>query len=148
MEGAMKFLYNIILVIGLVLVTVVDAHADTKISAPEFIPGSKRVNAKGVIDLVERIPNLIIIDARISMDRKQGYIEGSISLPDIKTNCKTLRKVIKSKSQSVLFYSNGPKCGRSVKSVIKARKCGYKIIYWYRGGFGDWKNLSYPYLKK
>ncbi len=148
MEGVMKFFYSTILVMYSVLVTTVGAYVETKIVAPEFILGSKRVNAQVVIDLVERIPKLLIIDTRISTDRKQGYIEGSISLPDIKTNCETLRKVIKSKSQAVLFYCNGPKCNRSANSVIKARKCGYKNIYWYRGGFEEWRKLGYPYLKK
>lgn len=116
--------------------------------APAEIPGSTKVDAEQLIDLVNNIDDLLLIDARIKMDRKQGYIEGSVSLPDVDTNCRSLAKTITKKSSPVLFYCNGPKCGRSVKSVRKALKCGYHNIYWFRGGFEEWKQKNYPYLKE
>ena len=122
--------------------------AGDKIVSPETIPGATKVDAEGVIGLVEKIPDLIIIDARIRQDRVQGYIEGSISLPDVETTCEKLIKVIPQKSSSVLFYCNGPKCGRSVHSLLKALSCGYHTVYWFRGGFEEWKNKNYPFLKE
>ncbi len=124
------------------------AHAGDKIVSPDTIPGTKKVDAEGVIDIVEKISDLIIIDSRIRQDRAQGYIEGSVSLPDIETNCATLAKLIPKKSSPVLFYCNGPKCGRSVKASNKALACGYRNIYWFRGGFEEWKIKNYPYLKE
>jgi rhodanese-related sulfurtransferase len=106
------------------------------------------VDAEGVLELAEKNPELVIVDARIRQDRLQGYIEGSISLPDVDTSCESLAKVIPRKSTPVLFYCNGPKCGRSVNSSRKAVGCGYASVYWYRGGFEEWKNKNYPYLKK
>ena len=123
------------------------AYAEEQIKSPEAIPGSTKVDAEGVIDLVNRINNLVMIDARISADRKQGYIEGSISLPDIQTDCASLATIIPEKSSPVLFYCNGIKCGRSVKSVRVALQCGYNDIYWYRGGFEEWQEKGYPYVK-
>lgn len=123
------------------------SHAEEQIKSPEAIPGSTKIDAEGVIDLVNRINNLVMIDARISADRKQGYIEGSISLPDIQTDCASLAKVIPEKSSPVLFYCNGIKCGRSVKSVRVALQCGYNDIYWYRGGFEEWQEKGYPFVK-
>ena len=123
-------------------------HAEEQKPAPPSIPGSTKVDAEKLIELVGSMPNLLIIDARIRMDRKQGYIEGSISLPDIETDCSSLAVTISSKTTPVLFYCNGPKCGRSVKSVIKANECGYKNIYWFRGGFEEWKEKGYPVLKQ
>ena len=57
--------------------------SDKKILSPASIPGSTIVDAEGVINLVTTLADLNIIDARIKSDRKQGYIEGSVSLPDI-----------------------------------------------------------------
>lgn len=139
-------LHQLMLVIAL-LFAPLWAQAEKKL-APENIDGSRKVTAEEIFGLVEKIPDLQIIDARIRVDRKHGYLEGSVSLPDIKTDCKSLKKTIKKKSSPVLFYCNGPKCGRSAKSVKKALKCGYNNIYWFRGGFEEWKAKGFPVLKE
>ncbi len=133
--------------LGLLLLLPALGWADPEIKSPEAIPGTTKVDAEGVIDLVNRINNLKIVDARISADRKQGYIEGSVSLPDIETDCTSLGKIITDKNIPLLFYCNGVKCGRSVKSVHVALQCGYTNVYWFRGGFEEWKNKGYPFVK-
>lgn len=135
--------------ITLLLVTVSSniAYAAEKKDAPQLIPGTTKVFAEDLLDLAEKIPNLLLIDARIQTDRRQGYIEGSISLPDIETNCASLAKVIPKKITPVLFYCNGVKCGRSVISSKTALKCGYNNIYWFRGGFEEWKAKKLPFIK-
>jgi rhodanese-related sulfurtransferase len=124
------------------------ARADGGTVSPDSIPGTTKVDAEGVLELAEKNPDLVIVDARIRQDRLQGYIEGSVSLPDVDTSCESLARIIPRKSTPVLFYCNGPKCGRSVRSSRKALDCGYTGVYWYRGGFEEWKNKNYPYLKK
>ncbi len=123
------------------------AHAQVQ-PAPESIRGVTRVEAEGVLALVAEKPQLVVVDSRIAMDRKQGYLEGSISLPDTETNCASLARIIPEYHRPVLFYCNGVNCGRSVVAVNIARQCGYTRLYWYRGGFEDWKQKNYPYLKK
>lgn len=117
-------------------------------SAPDTIPGTTKVDAEGVIETLENVPDLVIIDSRIAMDRKQGYIEGSISLPDAETDCDSLAVLLDSLTSPILFYCNGPKCGRSVKAIHKAQQCGYSRIYWFRGGFEEWTSKDYPFLKE
>lgn len=124
------------------------ASAGDRIIAPDEIPGVTKVDAEGLLDLVDKIPDLVIIDARLRQDRMQGYIEGSVSLPDVKTTCAALAKHVSRKSAPVLFYCNGPKCGRSVSSSRKALACGYTRVYWFRGGFEEWKKKSYPFVKE
>lgn len=124
------------------------SYADEAKDAPMLIPGTTKVFAEDLLDLAEKYPDILLIDARIRSDRKQGYIEGSISLPDIETNCASLSKVISKKKAPVLFYCNGVKCGRSVNSSRVALKCGYNNIYWFRGGFEEWKNKKLPFIKK
>lgn len=129
------------------LTPVIVAHAQEQL-APESIRGVTRVEAEGVLALVAEKPLLVVVDSRIAMDRKQGYLEGSISLPDTETNCASLARIIPEHHRPVLFYCNGVNCGRSVVAVKIARQCGYTRLYWYRGGFEDWKQKNYPYLKK
>lgn len=128
------------------LVFSASAHAKPIVPVPEQIPGAQRVDAEATIEVAGRLKNLVIVDSRISGDRKIGYIEHSISLPDAKTNCKSLAKIIPSKSTPVLFYCNGVKCGRSVVATRIALQCGYTNVYWFRGGFEEWKSNEYPYL--
>lgn len=124
------------------------AWAEGGVVSPDSIPGTVKVDAEGLLDLVEKNLGLVIVDARIRQDRLQGYIEGSVSLPDVETTCESLARVIPGKATPVLFYCNGPKCGRSVHASRKALGCGYTRVYWFRGGFEEWKKKDYPYLKK
>lgn len=100
-----------------------------------------------MIELANEFSDLIIVDSRIAGDRQKGYIESSISLPDVKTNCKSLSKVLLKKTTNAVFYCNGIKCGRSAKAIKIALKCGYKNLYWFRGGFEVWLEKGLPYMK-
>jgi len=121
--------------------------ASTEIKSPKHIEGVTKVGAEGMIELIDRLETLVIVDSRIPGDRHKGYIESSISLPDTKTNCQTLARIIPSKNTPSLFYCNGIKCGRSAIAIKIAKKCGYQELYWYRGGFEDWIEKGFPYIQ-
>lgn len=118
-------------------------YADT----PNTIRGTIKITAEDIFTLVEKFPNLVIVDARKTSDRAKGFIEGSIGLPDTKTTKRSLARIIPSKNTPVMFYCNGVKCGRSVKSSKLAVKLGYKKIYWFRGGWEEWANKGLPVAK-
>ena len=132
------------LMLGLSLTSGAYSAQKPKVPIPDEIPGTTKVDAEGVLSLVEKVPGLIIVDSRISGDRKHGYLEGSFSLPDTNTDCDTLETVIPKKSSPALFYCNGVKCGRSVVAIRIALKCGYTKLYWFRGGFEQWQAKHYP----
>ncbi|PCJ86941.1 MAG: rhodanese [Thiotrichaceae bacterium] len=112
-------------------------------TSPDSIKGSTTINAEDLIKLAQDHDDLIIIDSRIKSDRRQGYISGSVSLPDTDTNCVSLLPVIDNKATPTVFYCNGPKCRRSDIAISKAAECGYKNLYWFRGGFKEWKEKNY-----
>ena len=116
-------------------------------AAPESIAGTTRVTAEAIFDLYDQHDDLIIIDSRKASDRAGGYIEGSIALPDTLTTPVSLAENIPSKSNEVVFYCNGPKCGRSVKAAKIAVAEGYTNVYWFRGGWGEWETKGYPVAK-
>jgi len=118
----------------------------TESELPETIPNTTAVNAEKLIAIASKEDSLVLIDARLETDHRQGFIEGSISLPDTMTNCKTLNEIIENKNQPIIFYCNGPKCKRSNHSVLIAQECNYKNIYWFRGGIEEWKNKNYPFI--
>ena len=112
-------------------------------TSPDIIEGSTKVDAETLIKLAQDHDNLVIIDSRIKSDRRQGFIAGSISLPDTDTNCITLLPIIDNNDTPTVFYCNGPKCRRSDRAVASALECGYKKLYWFRGGFEEWKEKKY-----
>ena len=120
--------------------------AKKKIIVPEAITGVKTVTAEQVITSLTSDNAPILIDARIKKDRSHGYIESSISLPDIETNCSTLSGITQDKEQHLMFYCNGVQCGRSVISIKVARSCGYHNLSWFKGGFAEWKEKDYQYM--
>ena len=118
-----------------------------KIAVPEAIEGVTSVDAEALIELAQHHPHLSIVDARQRGDRQQGYIQDSVSLPDVETNCDSLKVQLPSADAPVVFYCNGVKCGRSVIALQIAKGCGYTRLYWFRGGFEEWKQKGYPFLQ-
>lgn len=122
------------------------AGGDSYIS-PERIAGVSTVDAEGLIELMTRTPGLVLIDSRVSADRKDGYIEGSLSLPDSETDCTALASLVPSLDNPVLFYCNGIRCARSAHAARIARDCGYTTIYWFRAGVEEWRRQQYPLVR-
>lgn len=129
-------------------VLIADIAIADETHAPDEIPNATKVDAEGLINAISKHDDMVLIDSRIAMDRKQGYIEDSISLPDTETDCDSLSVLIPELGQAALFYCNGVKCGRSVKAIYVAQKCGYTNLYWFRGGFEEWTEKGYPFLKE
>lgn len=133
--------------VGLCYATEPPNLKQSNIIGPDQITGVKTLFAEDVITLAMEKPDLIVVDARIADDRRHGYLENSLSLPDIETNCDSLKQLIPSKSSPVMFYCNGVRCGRSVVSIKIARSCGYENLYWFKGGFEEWIMKGYQFSK-
>ena len=123
------------------------ATGNDEIVSTETIDGTTIVDAEGLIETVTQIPDLILIDSRIIADHKEGFIEGSVSLPDIETDCDSLASVVPGLATPVLFYCNGIKCGRSARAAKIAIDCGYANIYWFRNGLEEWQAQEYPLVQ-
>ncbi len=104
------------------------------------------VQAEEVIRLAHEHRDLIIIDSRTSLDRDIGYIEESVALSDNQTNCETLSKISKRLDRPLVFYCNGIKCARSYRAVQQANACGYSKLYWFKGGYEEWRKKRLPVL--
>lgn len=118
-----------------------------EIESPDTIPNSIKLNAEELIEVANSLPNITLIDSRTEIDHKRGFIPSSINLPDVNTNCKSLSDIIESKKSPILFYCNGPRCKRSSNAVKVSINCGYENIYWFRGGYDEWKLKKYPIEK-
>lgn len=115
--------------------------------APERLPGITPINAEQFIALAQQ-EAVVIVDSRLTVDRSQGFIEYSVGLLDTATNCDSLATLAPKVTTHLLFYCNGVKCPRSSRAATIAQACGYKRVFWLRGGFDEWKQKKYPYLKQ
>jgi rhodanese-related sulfurtransferase len=123
------------------------ATTGAPIVTPEQIEGVTNVDAEGLIEKVMNAPELVLFDSRITADRKEGYIEGSVSLPDIDTSCDSLEILAAEHNTPVMFYCNGIKCGRSAKAAQIAIDCGYTDVYLFRKGMEEWQEKQYPLVQ-
>lgn len=104
------------------------------------------IDTENLIELYQSVPGLKIIDSRHLEDHIQGYIETSHNLPLRQTDCKALSKLAKSPEQAMVFYCNGNVGDASIEAIQIASDCGYKRLFWLRGGFVEWKDKDYPYV--
>ena len=115
--------------------------------SPAEIPGATTIDAEQLIELVVQRPDTVLIDSRIGVDRTDGYIEGSVHLVDTRTDCKSLAGLIASRTTPVIFFCNGVRCERSGRAVRIAVGCGYRKVYWFRGGIEEWRAKEFPLIQ-
>jgi rhodanese-related sulfurtransferase len=118
--------------------------AEPVVEVPDHIEGVTTLTAEELIELANSRDDLLIIDSRLVGDRSFGYLEDSISLSDIDTDCEALDEIASDKQSAMAFYCNGVNCGRSVRAVEQAKSCGYQSLYWFKGGIQEWMEKNYP----
>lgn len=113
--------------------------------APVTIPGTHIINAEQLIELINTTPELVIIDARRREEYARGHIEGAICMLDSDMTPEMLGSKVQNKESPVVFYCNGGRCVRSTNASKKAVSWGYKRIYWFRGGWEEWRDKGLPF---
>lgn len=104
------------------------------------------IDSENLIELYQSVPQLTIVDSRLREDYLLGHIETARSLPLAEINCKSLSKLAKSPEQAMVFYCNDNAGDTSIEAIQIASGCGYKRLFWFRGGFVEWKDKDYPYV--
>jgi rhodanese-related sulfurtransferase len=122
------------------------ALADKPI-VPDSVPGTLRVSAEQVVELILSTPKMVVIDTRHADEYVNGHIEGAINLIDTGTTSESLARLTHGKDIPVLFYCNGERCPRSSNAAKIALDLGYKKVYWFRGGWNEWVEKQMPITK-
>ena len=112
--------------------------------APEKVDGTIRVDAEETIELILNTPDLVIIDSRKENEYAKGHIQGAISMLDTEMTLEDLSVHVPDKSTPILFYCNGERCLRSSRAATRALGWGYKLVYWFRGGWNEWIEKAMP----
>jgi rhodanese-related sulfurtransferase len=103
------------------------------------------IDAENLIELYQSVPGLQIVDTRLYEDHVLGHIELSRNLPLGDTSCQSLSRIAGSKETAMVFYCNGNLGDFSAEALNIAVSCGYKRLFWLRGGFIEWQDKDYPF---
>lgn len=134
-------------VLSLLLMLVAPLAWADKPTAPQSIDGARTVTAEEAVTLILNEPTLVIIDSRKDKEYSKGHIEGAVSLLDTLMTADKLAKYAATKNTPLLFYCNGSRCLRSSNAVSKALRWGYSNLYWFRGGWVEWRDKKLPIAK-
>ena len=120
---------------------------------PTVLPGIKIITAEEVQDLMSK--GVPLYDVRIEQEYKEKHIKGALPLTYAEKSKKEvgydaaqdqfkLAETVKDKNAPLIFACNGGECWKSYKASVWAQKLGYRNVYWFRGGFPDWKAKNLP----
>ncbi len=126
-------------------------------TTPTALPGAKVISAAEAKNLIEK--GVPVYDVRVKEEYDTAHVPGAISVPYGESSAKevdfdpvddkfALDKLPKDKNAALMMYCDGTICWKSYKSAVMAIKAGWKNVYWFRGGFPEWKEKNMPVVAK
>jgi rhodanese-related sulfurtransferase/ABC-type phosphate/phosphonate transport system substrate-binding protein len=115
---------------------------------PRGLPGATIVDAATVAQLLQR--GAAYIDTRTDAEFKAGHVPGARLLPYVEKSVKEadydpsqdqfdVARLPPQRDAELVFACNGAECWKSFKASHAAVKAGYTRVYWFRGGFPEWR---------
>jgi len=119
---------------------------------PAFLPGANVIGADKVADLIRQ--GVLCLDVRTDAEYKARHIPGARFLPYVEHSKKevgfdrsqdtfALADTVKDKGVPIIFSCNGEECWKSYKAATWALAEGYQQVYWFRGGFPEWRKRNF-----
>jgi ABC-type phosphate/phosphonate transport system substrate-binding protein/rhodanese-related sulfurtransferase len=119
---------------------------------PAFLPGANVIGADKVADLIRQ--GVLCLDVRTEAEYKAHHISGAKFLPYAEHSKKevgfdrtqdkfALGETVKDKGAPIIFSCNGEECWKSYKAATWALADGYQQVYWFRGGFPEWRKRNF-----
>lgn len=123
------------------------------IDTPSKLEGTTVVSAKEVQELMAK--GTPVFDTRIKAEFAEEHVKSSVSLPYGEKSKKEEKFDASSDSfddsklpaENMVFLCNGSDCWKSFKASKWAISKGKKKVYWFRGGFPEWKASGLPVEK-
>jgi ABC-type phosphate/phosphonate transport system substrate-binding protein/rhodanese-related sulfurtransferase len=119
---------------------------------PSFLPGATVIGADKVVELMAS--GVPCYDVRTEAEYKAHHIAGAKFLPYAEHSKKEvgfdrtqdkfgLLDSVKDRNAPIIFACNGEECWKSYKASTFALAEGFRNVYWFRGGFPEWRNRRF-----
>lgn len=95
-------------------------------------------------EVLEKKEDFLIIDIRENEELEEGFLENSINISRSFLDIK-IEDFVKDYSKEIILY-----CSAGTRSILSAKTLqdiGYKNVYSMNGGFNEWKENNYPFIK-
>ncbi len=126
-------------------------------TTPTSLPGAKVITVAEAKTHIAK--GMAVYDVRLAEEFDTAHIPGAISVPYKETSAKevgfdpvddqfALNKLPKDKNTPFMMYCDGTICWKSYKSALMAVQGGWKNVYWFRGGFPEWKDSGLSVVAK
>ncbi len=120
---------------------------------PATLKGAEVVDAAKAKSLMDGGAKMI--DTRVANEYAEAHIKGATNVPYKEKSAKAadfdasldsfdVSKLPADKNAALITQCNGAECWKSYKGAAAAIKAGYKKVYWFRGGFPEWKAKGLP----
>jgi rhodanese-related sulfurtransferase len=122
-------------------------------TTPGQLPGARVVLVSEARDLVAK--GIAVYDVRAEEEYREAHLPGAVLAPYKEGSAKEvgfdpadddfpLHRLPRDKNTPLLMYCDGTICWKSYKSATLAVQNGWKNVYWFRGGFPEWKEAGLP----
>ncbi|MBU1686976.1 MAG: hypothetical protein KJ589_06460, partial [Proteobacteria bacterium] len=101
------------------------------------------IDTDGLKSLLEQGTKISVFDARNPEEYQEVHIRGAASLPQ-KEFAEYATLLPQNKSQLIIFYCNGIKCGKSKKAAKEAIARGFRNVLVYAEGMPVWEEKGMP----
>jgi len=126
-------------------------------TTPTTLPGAQIISAAEAKALIAK--GIPVYDVRVEEEYHTAHVPGALSVPYKEGSAKevgfdqaddqfALNKLPKDKNAPFMMYCDGTICWKSYKSAVMAIEAGWKNVYWFRGGFPEWKEAGLPVESK
>lgn len=100
--------------------------------------GARIVKGEDVLKLADYDEELVILDVRNKASRKKGHITWSEEFGSNRAAFQQLNQNVTDKGTTIVIYGN-KNSSIAAKSAKKIMAQGYKNVYWFKGGWPEWK---------
>jgi rhodanese-related sulfurtransferase len=140
-------------IVTLALLAIVVTSAGFSGETPAGVSGTTRVDAARAKALMGI--GAVMVDVRLANEASEAHIQDATNIPytekspkamsyDASQDSFDISRLPADKNAAIILAGNGPDCWASYKAARAAVQAGYRRVYWFRGGFPEWKSAGYP----
>ncbi len=107
--------------------------------------GVRYVTSEEAVSLIEKRPEMIVLDVRTAGEFRRGHIEGAINVGYLSFSFRKRLKELDPDAAYLVHCKSGHRSNRSVSILLSK---DFKDITHMDGGFDAWKKADLPFISE